>query len=189
MSDKRISTWLKTLPNKLTIARISVIPLLLILYPLDFHFLRIICAVLFTIGALTDYFDGYLARKYGGETRMGAVLDPISDKILVTSAIILLVDAQQLPAWIATIIICREIAVSGLRLASNEYKFTIEVSQLGKYKTAFQDAAIALLMLSIENLSDFGMILLWISIGLSLFSGYEYWREFWRRIGDADNIK
>lgn len=181
MQKENISLWLKTLPNKLTLARICVIPLLLLLYPFDVQFLRVFCAVLFAVGALTDYFDGYLARKYQGETRMGAVLDPISDKILVSSAIILLVSTQQLAAWTAALIICRDIAVSGLRLASYEFKFTIEVSQLGKYKTAVQDLAIVFIMLSFSDLYSWGMVLLWISIGFSYFSAYQYWRVFWEK--------
>lgn len=173
------------MPNKLTAARISVIPVLLALYPWDIPVLRWLCALLFLAAAITDYFDGYIARKYGGVTRLGAVLDPISDKILVTAAIILLTYTQQLPAWIAALILCREIAVSGLRLAATEYQMTIAVSQTGKYKTAVQDTAIVLLMLSLPSLHTPGMFLIWVSIGLSYFSAYQYWDGFWRKLQQA----
>ncbi|MFW7377542.1 MAG: CDP-diacylglycerol--glycerol-3-phosphate 3-phosphatidyltransferase [Oligoflexus sp.] len=178
----KVSKRLKTLPNKLTAARVAAIPFLLILYPWEIPVLRGLSAMIFLAAAATDYFDGYIARKYGGVTRLGAVLDPISDKILVASAIILLTYTQQLPAWISTLILCREIAVSGLRLAATEYQMTIEVSQTGKYKTAVQDAAIVLLMLSLPSLQVPGMILIWVSIALSYFSAYQYWTGFWHRL-------
>lgn len=176
------SNHLKTLPNKLTAARVLVIPILLLLYPWDIPVLRGICAFLFLAAAITDYFDGYIARKYGGVTRLGAVLDPISDKILVASAIILLTYTQQLPAWISTLILCREIAISGLRLAATEYNMTIPVNITGKYKTAVQDAAIFVLMLSLPALYVPGMVLIWIAIALSYFSAYQYWLPFWQML-------
>jgi CDP-diacylglycerol--glycerol-3-phosphate 3-phosphatidyltransferase len=181
-NPQKVSNLLKSLPNKLTAARITVIPILLLLYPWDSSILRGFCAILFLVGAITDYFDGYIARKYGGVTKLGAILDPISDKILVASAIILLTNSQQLPAWIAALMICREIAVSGLRLAAAEYDLQIVVSQLGKYKTATQDAGIFLLMLSMPSLHNTGMIIIWISIGLAYYSAYQYSQLLWQKM-------
>lgn len=184
---EQVSNRLKTLPNKLTAARVLVIPVLLLLYPWDQPIVRGFCAVLFMAAAITDYFDGYVARKYGGVTRLGAILDPISDKILVASAVILLTYTQQLPAWISALILCREIAVSGLRLAATEYNFTIEVIRTGKYKTAAQDGAIFLLMLSLPSLHTIGMIMIWVSIGFSYFSAYQYASGLWQRLQKPEN--
>lgn len=182
MQTKRVSKILKTLPNKLTFIRISVIPILILLYPWDFQALRVICAIMFSAAAATDFFDGYIARRYNGVTPIGTILDPISDKLLFASVIILLCSTGQVPAWIAILLIGREIAVSGLRLAANEYKLSIRVSQLGKLKTSVQGLAILLLMLSTKSLHSWGMTVLWISMAISYVSAYQYWRELWSGI-------
>ncbi|SMF22443.1 CDP-diacylglycerol--glycerol-3-phosphate 3-phosphatidyltransferase [Pseudobacteriovorax antillogorgiicola] len=179
MKPDEMTSWLKTLPNKLTLMRVAVVPIILILFPLDVQGIKVFCAILFGLAAMTDFFDGYLARKYNGVTKMGALLDPISDKVLVTAAIILLTNDNIMPAWIATLIICREIAVSGLRLAAMEQKFTIEVNSFGKWKTAVQDLAIGFLMSSLASWYVPGMVLIWISIGLSYYSAYTYWAKYW----------
>ena len=131
--------------------------------------------------SISDYFDGYLARKYNGVTRIGALLDPISDKVLITSAIILLTNDGIMPAWIAALVICRDIGVSGLRLAAMENNFTIEVNSFGKWKTAIQDLAIGFLMCSLSTWYIPGMVLMWISIGLSYFSAYTYGTKYWEQ--------
>lgn len=184
MQADRLTQWLKSLPNKLTFARILIIPILLLIYPWESQALRTISAILFAIAGATDFFDGYIARKYNAVTKIGAILDPISDKILFASAIILLTSTNQLPSWIAVIVICRELAISGLRLAAKEYAIDIQVNQYGKMKTASQGLAILLLMLSIEELKIWGMLLMWVSIGFSYYSGYLYWTGFWRSIPD-----
>lgn len=177
--------WLQTLPNKLTFGRIAAIPILILLFPFDVSIIRTFCAIIFGIAASTDFFDGYLARRYNGVTRIGALLDPISDKLLVTSAVILLTNAAIIPAWIAILIICREIAVSGLRLAAMEKNLDIAVNHLGKWKTAFQDLSIGVLMSSIDSFFEAGMVLMWISIILSYYSGYLYWVQFWKKDSPA----
>ena len=177
------------LPNKLTLLRIAVVPLLIVLFPWDYQGLRVACGIIFAFGAITDFFDGYLARKFSAETRLGALLDPISDKILITSALILLTGANIIPAWMAVVLICRDIAISGLRLAASEQQFSIEVNSLGKSKTAVQDVAIGLLLSTLPSLYVYGMILLWIALGLSLYSAYQYWREFWNISDKAEKIK
>ena len=187
MQADRLTQWLKGLPNKLTLARILVIPILLLIYPWESQVLRTISAILFAIAGATDFFDGYLARKYDSVTKIGAILDPISDKILIASAIILLASTGQLPAWIAVIVICREIAISGLRLAAKEYGIAIEVNQYGKIKTAAQGLAILLLMLSMDELKTWGMLMMWVSIGFSYYSAYLYWTGFWRNIPEDLN--
>jgi CDP-diacylglycerol--glycerol-3-phosphate 3-phosphatidyltransferase len=177
--------WLKRLPNKLTLARIAAIPFLLIVYPLDFRFLNIFCAVVFAFAALTDYLDGYLARKYESVTPLGALLDPIADKMLVAAALVLLAHAKNVPPLLAGILICRDIGVSGLRLLALEQRLTIEVSDFGKWKTVLQDIAIVCLMIN-EPLFDLplravGMLTLWGAVALSLYSAWTYGRSFWEK--------
>lgn len=181
MKPEDMTDWLKTLPNKLTLLRVSVVPVILLLFPIDIQGIKIFCSVLFGIAAMTDFFDGYLARKYNGVTKLGALLDPISDKVLITSAIILLTNDGIMPAWIAAIVICRDIAISGLRLAAMEKNITIEVSPLGKWKTAIQDLSIGFLMSSLNSWYVPGMVLMWLSIGFSYLSAYKYWQEYWKR--------
>lgn len=181
--------FLAELPNKLTLLRIAVVPVLILLFPFDYQGLRVTCGVIFAFGALTDFFDGYLARRFGTETRLGALLDPISDKILITSALILLTGASIIPAWMAVVLICRDIAISGLRLAATEHNYTIKVNSLGKWKTAIQDVAIGFLLSTLPGLYFYGMLLLWIALGLAIYSGYQYWSEFWKTAETAQSLK
>ena len=184
MKPDEMTNWLKTLPNKLTFMSMGAIPIMLLLFPIDVQAVKVFCSLLFGLAAMTDFFDGYLARKYNGVTKIGALLDPISDKVLVASAIILLTNDSILPAWIATLIICREIAIAGLRQAAMEKRISIEVNNFGKIKTATQDLAIGFLMCSLDTFYTPGMILLWVSIVLSYYSGYTYWKKYWHSTGD-----
>lgn len=181
-SSNKLNHRLRELPNKLTLARIAGIPLLLAIYPWDINVLRWIGALLFALAAITDYLDGYLARKYDAVTKLGAILDPISDKILITSAVILITYTQQIQAWIAAVILCREVAVSGMRLAASELGLTISVSQIGKYKTALQDTGIFLIMLSLPSLKQVAMIVIWLSILLSYVSAWLYAKQLWSKM-------
>jgi CDP-diacylglycerol--glycerol-3-phosphate 3-phosphatidyltransferase len=184
-TDSVPNGWLKRLPNKLTLARIASIPFLLIVYPLDFYAIKILCALVFAFAAATDYFDGYLARKYESVTPLGALLDPIADKMLVAAALVLLAHARSVPPLLAGVMICRDIGVSGLRLLALEQRLTIEVSDFGKWKTVLQDVAIVCLMIN-ERLFDLplrgvGMLTLWAALVLSLYSAWMYGRSFWEK--------
>lgn len=179
---EEFQAWLKNLPNKLTLFRVAVIPLLCVLYPWNYTPLNILCAAVFGVAAITDFLDGYLARKMNSVTKIGELLDPISDKLLVSSALVILVGGDVLSAWIAVVILCRELAVSGLRLAAAEQGFSIKVSYFGKIKTTLQDIALTMLMTRIEgDIRTVGVIALWASIIFSYFSAYEYWTKFWER--------
>ncbi len=172
----------KTLPNKLTIGRIMIIPVILVVYPLthQFVFPRIFCAILFLLAALTDFLDGYFARKYNHVSKLGALLDPIADKILVASSITILTNAGYLSAFVAGLLLCREIAIGGLRMAALELGFTIEVSELGKVKTAVQDLAFFCLMIYVDFTIPVGHIATVVALGLSYYSAFQYCREFWQ---------
>ena len=174
---------LKTLPNKLTVGRILVIPVLLVLFPLTYElvYLRWFCAFLFFIAAVTDFFDGYIARKFNHVSKVGALLDPIAHKILTTCAVILLVGAGYLPAFLGGLLLCREVAVSGMRMAALELNFAIEVSSLGKYKTVVLNFAFFCLMVHSDRLEPIGMGSIWIGLLLSYYSAYEYGKGFWKK--------
>ena len=172
---------LKSLPNKRTLARIAVIPVLLVVYPLghEYIFLRISCAALFAMAAITDFFDGYLARKFNNESRIGALLDPIADKLLITCTVILLTNTGKLAAILGGLILCREVAINGLRLAASDHGFEISVSHLGKLKTFLQAGALFLLMVDDQNLRPIGMVGIWAALIVSYYSAYQYWIHFW----------
>ena len=174
--------WLNQLPNQLTLGRIVAIPVLLFIYPIGFTFTNVLCALIFAAAGVTDILDGYVARRYGQETRMGALLDPVADKMLSGATLLLLADSQALPAWICGFLLCRDIAVSGVRLIAAESGHTIKVSGFGKLKTVFQDVAIFCLMMG-SDLFDIpfrvtGMICIWVALAISLYSGYKYFEEF-----------
>ena len=180
--NRRYEEWLRNLPNKLTAFRVLIIPVLCALYSWNYSILNMLCAGLFAVGAITDFLDGYLARKMNSVTKLGEILDPISDKLLVLSALVIMVGADVLSAWIAVLVLCREIAVSGLRLVASEQGFSIKVSGFGKIKTFLQDISITFLLTRIEgDVQRIGMIAFWASVVFSYFSAYEYWTKFWER--------
>lgn len=173
--------WFRHLPNQLTLARILAIPVLLIVYPLGFTFSNILSALIFAAAGITDILDGYIARKYHQETQMGALLDPVADKMLSGACLLLLADSQALPAWICGFLLCRDIAVSGMRLICAESGHTIKVSAFGKVKTIVQDVGIFSLMMGSDIFGIpfrvTGMICIWVAMVVSLYSGYLYFEE------------
>src|SRR5699024_4374929 len=146
------------LPNNITIYRILLIPIFILLLSIpldlgtwniggnDLPFVVLIAAVIFLIAALTDWLDGYYARKYNLITNMGKFLDPLADKLLVSAAFILLVELQLAPAWVIIIIISREFAITGFRLVASGEGIVLAASNMGKLKTVSQILAIALLL-------------------------------------------
>lgn len=170
---------LKQLPNILTISRIVSIPLILIFYCLGGKYGELISASLFMASCITDFLDGYLARKYKIQSRLGSFLDPIADKLLVGAVIVLLVYYKEVDLLPAIAIICREILVSGLREFLSGIRVSMPVSNLSRVKTGFQMTAIFMLLLSdkeysIPYIEILGKIALWIAAILTLFTGYIY---------------
>jgi CDP-diacylglycerol--glycerol-3-phosphate 3-phosphatidyltransferase len=143
-------------------------------------------AFIFAVASITDYLDGYFARQSGKVTKLGVILDPLADKFLVVSALIVLVDMERLPAWIAIVIIVREFLVTGLRAVALSKNVIIPSEMGGKMKTFTQIMAILCLILMGSifdiDLYDIGIILIWISLALSVISGIQYTLSFWRRI-------
>lgn len=168
--------------NLVTISRVVLIPLLVFFLFFEGRFASFIAAVVFIVASITDWLDGYLARKQHTVSAFGKFLDPLADKLLVMSAMIMLIPLERIPAWIVVVILAREIAITGLRGIASEEGIVIAASSLGKYKTGFQIAALIGLLFHYEYYGiDFhliGTILLWIALALTVWSGYDYLKKF-----------
>lgn len=182
-------------PNLLTILRIFFVPFLvavLVQEDLRFHIRgfeitnEFLALSIFLAAAATDMVDGYLARKWGQVTTVGTLLDPIADKLLISSALIALVQVDQVPAWMVILIVGREFAISGLRSIASAEGYTIKASDLAKTKMATQVVAVTLLLLSIhwKGLSGVAMLWLWGVVFFSVASAAGYFRKFWRKVDD-----
>jgi CDP-diacylglycerol--glycerol-3-phosphate 3-phosphatidyltransferase len=143
-------------------------------------------AVIFSIAAITDYLDGYIARKNKQVTKLGILLDPIADKLLVISALILFVDMELIPAWIAIIIIAREFTVTGLRFVALSMDMVIPAEMGGKLKVTAQISSIIVLLVDKTfvsiDLYSIGILLLWVAMVLGILSGIQYFVLFWKRV-------
>jgi CDP-diacylglycerol--glycerol-3-phosphate 3-phosphatidyltransferase len=182
------------LPNFLTISRIFAVPLLVVVLLTRVYNparevvgLSIYLATLiFLIASITDYFDGYLARKRQQVSTLGMLLDPVADKLLISAAFISLVELKWVPAWMVVIIIGREFAVSGLRSIASSQGFTIDASDLGKMKMVTQVVAITLTILQnvFHWLILFSKLALWLVVIIALVSAVDYFRRFWKKVDD-----
>lgn len=177
-----MSTIRFNLPTILTFSRIILIPFFVLITPKS----PLLGIAIFIIASATDFLDGYLARKSGQITKFGIILDPIADKFLVISALILLVDMVRLSAWVAIAIIVREFVVTALRVVALSKNIVIPAETGGKLKTVSQMSAIILLLLpgGMGDLDfyDVGLVLMYIALILALVSGVKYTISFWRQI-------
>jgi CDP-diacylglycerol---glycerol-3-phosphate 3-phosphatidyltransferase len=188
------------LPNSITLSRICSIPLLIwILTTNRFSSLdgqqELLASALFIAAAITDGIDGYLARKRGQITTMGMLLDPLADKLLIAAAFIVLVqfNPSLVPAWIAVVIIGREFLVSGLRSIAASEGFTIEASELGKFKMVVQIVSVVAVILDhrwkewpvgryVFSVHWVAVLAIWFMVVLSLVSAFDYFKGFWAKI-------
>ena len=158
--------------------RIIAVPIIVILMLFPNRMCTWVAAIFFSAAAITDYLDGYLARRMGLVSTMGKVMDPVADKLLVSSAFIMLSSLGWVPAWIVCIIVGREIAVTGLRNIIAERGEDISASNLGKYKTGFQIAAAIPLLIHYPflglNPNPVGLFFLWGALAFTLWSGADY---------------
>ena len=166
------------LPNKLTIARVIMIPLFLICLYLNIGCGKYIAVGIFILASLTDLLDGKIARKYNLVTNFGKFMDPLADKLLVCSALIALVDLNRIAAWIVIIIIARarDFIISGFRLVASDNGVVIAASYWGKFKTAFQMITIIMLVLNLNVpfMNIINTVLIYISLGLTVISLIDY---------------
>lgn len=183
ISTERIGKMLSN-PNCLTVLRIAAVPgvVVLLLYPNRLS--TFLAALLFSAAAVTDYLDGYLARKRGLVSTFGKIVDPIADKLIVSTAFIMLTSLGWVPAWMVCIIIGREIAVTGLRNLIAGQQKDVSASRLGKYKTGFQIGAIIPLLIHYPYLgikvNAVGRFFLWGALVFTIWSGIDYFVRFRR---------
>jgi len=175
------------LPNSITMLRICIIPVLFLLLFSPGRILSLIIAILFIIAALTDLLDGYIARKYAIVTKMGQFLDPVVDKIIVSTAMILMIPIGRIPAWIVVLIIIRDITVDGLRSIASSDGTVIEAGRLGKKKTLCQIIAVSALLIHYDTVFGLdahliGTVVLYVALVLTLYSGVDYFVQFYRGI-------
>ncbi|NNF99784.1 MAG: CDP-diacylglycerol--glycerol-3-phosphate 3-phosphatidyltransferase [Desulfobacteraceae bacterium] len=175
------SQWIKDAvkdPNKLTLFRILAAPVIIILLLEPNRITTCFAALIFSAAAITDYFDGYLARRKGLVSNLGKVMDPVADKLLVSSAFIMLAALNWIPAWVVCVIVGRELAVTGLRNIIAQNRKDVSASNLGKYKTGFQIAAIIPLLFHYPyfgvELHVIGMVFLWGALIFTIWSGADY---------------
>lgn len=176
------------IPNLLSISRILSVPVFVILMLEPSPVRALIAGIVFGLASATDWLDGYLARKWEQVTKIGKLLDPIADKILIMSALVVLVEIRSdvVQPWIAIVIIGREFAVTGLRSIAAGEGIVIPAEALGKYKVGAQITAVLSLLLdySMNNewLRDLGWFALWLAMVLSLYSAVGYFRTFWKKM-------
>ena len=181
-----MSNEIWNLPNALTLLRIFLVPFLVVVLLTKFTAREFVGLGIFLVAAITDFFDGWVARRRNQTTRLGALLDPIADKLLMSAAFISLVemDPKHVPAWMVVIVIGREFAVSGLRSIAAQQGVTIAASPLGKGKMVSQVVAISLLILGYElgHFRVIGTVALWAVMLFALASGIDYFIKFARAI-------
>ena len=175
------------LPNTITLARISVVPFLFILLMSPGPFWSLVLAALFILASLTDVLDGFIARKYNMITTMGKFLDPLADKLIVNSAMILMIPIGRIDAWIVVIIIMRDLIVDSIRSIASSEGIYIQASVIGKQKTLAQIIAVTALMIHYPFLGldahFVGTIVLYVALLLTIYSGMDYFIKFYRGAG------
>ncbi len=183
------------LPNLLTILRIFFVPLLVAVvvqerFQVGFFGFTVqssfVALAIFLVAATTDLLDGYLARRWGQVTTVGTLLDPIADKLLISSALIALVQIHLVPAWMVIVVVGREFAISGLRGIAAADGYTIRASDLGKTKMVSQVIAVVLLLLSMrfKELQHWAMLWMWGVLFFATVSAAAYFAKFWRKVDD-----
>jgi CDP-diacylglycerol--glycerol-3-phosphate 3-phosphatidyltransferase len=183
------------LPIALTLVRIVLVPLVIVFLISSDRVHVLIAAVIFLAASLTDWLDGRIARSTNQVTRLGTMLDPVADKLLVAAALVSLVQVDMVAAWMALVIIGRELAVTGLRGVALSMGVVVPASRLGKWKTVTQYVALTLLILEKGVPAEFvpfhlvSGIALWIAMGATVFSGLDYFYSFFLRTGADALVK
>ena len=169
-------------PNILTLFRIASAPVIILLLLFSNRLVAFLAAVVFSLAAITDYLDGYFARQRGMVSNFGKIMDPLADKLLVSSTGIMLASHGWVPAWIVCVIIAREMAVTGLRNFISQSGGDVSASSLGKYKTGFQIAALIPLLIHYPyfgiDMNAIGQFFLWWALFFTVWSGADYFIRF-----------
>ncbi len=173
------------LPNLLTVLRIMLVPVLVVALLGNTPAGDVLAAVVFALASLTDFVDGYLARARDSVTTFGKLMDPLADKLLIIAALISLVSLQRLPAWVAMVIITRELAVTVLRMGATQAGVVIEASQFGKLKTCMQIALI-LSLIAVQGTPVWLQALLYATVAVTVLSGLDYFFGLRRRMAQVD---
>ena len=184
MTEKSPSPFMQKLPNYLTFMRILVIPGVIASFSFPGVFAAWVGCGLFIAASITDWFDGYLARKFKSTSSLGRIFDPIADKLLVAATLLMMAAYDRLGytgLWPAVIILCREVLVSGLREFLAEIKIGLPVTHLAKWKTGIQMVSIPMLMVADYSpwfcyFGEVGEVLIWIAAVLTVITGYDYLR-------------
>ena len=170
------------LPNALTLIRILLVPVLVVALTEEVDNGSTIAAIVFVVASLSDGLDGYIARSRQSITTFGKVMDPVADKLLIAAALLTLVSLDRVEAWVAMIIIAREFAVSGLRIAAGQQGVVIPASALGKVKTIVQSAAVLALIAASDADALWVQALVYAMVLTTIVSGADYFLNFRRRI-------
>ena len=176
------------LPNKLTLVRIFLVPFIIVFLIAGERVPNYTAAAIFFAAVLTDWLDGKIARSTRQVTTLGKLLDPIADKLLISTALISLVQVGRAPAWMVVLIVGRELAITGLRTIAASQSIIIHASDFGKYKMLAEVAAVTLLILdwpprfTLVGIPSLGLLCLWGAMLLSIISGIDYFLKFWKVI-------
>ncbi len=174
----------RNIPNLISVIRILAVPIVIVFITYPGAAASFWAALIFSIASATDLLDGYIARYQKSETALGKLLDPMADKLLILSCMIMLIPLGRVPAWIVVLIIAREVAVTGLRGIASAEGLIISASRLGKAKLISQTLSMIALILHYKylgiNFHDLGMVLLWVALVLTLWSGIDYFVNFYR---------
>jgi CDP-diacylglycerol--glycerol-3-phosphate 3-phosphatidyltransferase len=176
------------LPNLLTVLRIMLVPVLVVALLGNTSEGDVLAAVVFALASLTDFMDGYLARARGSITTFGKLMDPLADKLLIVAALVSLVSLHRLAAWVAMVIITRELAVTMLRLAATQAGVVMAASMFGKVKTCLQIAAI-LAVISVHGTPLWVSVLLYVTVLVTVLSGLDYFFGIRRRMAQSERSR
>ncbi len=187
--NRRPIIW--NIPNIITFLRIGAIPVVMVFLFFPDRGGSFCAALFFSIASLTDLLDGYIARQQKSETAIGKLLDPLADKLLVNTSLIMLIPLGRIPAWMVVIIVAREIAVTGLRGIASLEGVAIAADAWGKRKTFIQTFALIGLMLHYEyfgiNFHALGMLLIWVALVITVGSGLNYFYKYYRAGEEQEN--
>lgn len=179
---------LMNLPNKITLGRIFLVPFIIVFLVVGEKVPNYTAGAIFLAAVMTDWLDGQIARNTRQVTTLGKLLDPIADKLLISTALIALVQVGRAPAWMVVLIVGRELAITGLRTIAASQSVIIHASDFGKYKMLTEVAAVSFLILDwppewgFIAIPSLGVLCLWGAIALSIVSGIDYFLKFWKVI-------